>query len=168
MSTSGSRRLPQPDWRLRLALLRRSNARGERERAIDTAVVLLKRIASPGFPPDDKVLREHVARDIDRGYHPRGLHRHLLAVLASGSRGRILGQITAPTLILHGAADPLIPVAAAYDLHKRIRGSRLETVAGWGHDLPAVLIPVIAGHIVDHLRSAEAVRAGRGDGSAVR
>jgi len=167
MSSSGDRRLPQPDWRLRLALIRRPPP-GDRAQTIESTVALLKRIASPGYPPDDAVVRANVARDIDRGYYPRGVGRQLLAIVASGSRGPILGQIAAPTLILHGADDPLIPVAAAHDLQRRIRGARLEVFAGMGHDLPAALIPAITGHIVDHLRRAEAgPRAARGDGSAV-
>src|SRR5262249_51538690 len=112
MSSSGSRRLPRPDWRLQLALLPRPGARGGREQLIDSAVAMLERIASPGFPPDHQVLRAQVARDFDRGHYPPGLQRQLLAILASGSRTAILGQISAPTLILHGADDPLIPVAA--------------------------------------------------------
>ena len=168
MSTSGSRRLPQPDWRLRLALIRRPNARGDRELAIDATAALLKRIASPGFPPDDKLLREQVARDVDRSYYPRGLRRQLLAILASGSRVPILGQITAPTLILHGVDDPLIPVAAAYDLQQQIRGSRMEVFAGMGHDLPRALVPEITSKIAEHFRRAEAAsRAGHGDEPAV-
>jgi pimeloyl-ACP methyl ester carboxylesterase len=156
MSTSGDPRLPQPDWRLRLALIRRPRARGDRQLAIDSAVALYKRISSPGFPPDDKLLREQVTRDVDRAYYPRGLRRHLLAVLASGSRVPLLDHITVPTLILHGAADPLIPPAAAYDLHRRIRGSRMEVFAGMGHDLPRALVPAITAQIIDHLRRAEA------------
>jgi pimeloyl-ACP methyl ester carboxylesterase len=167
MSTSGDRHLPQPDWRLRLALIRRPNARGDRELVIDATVALLKRIASPGYPPDDVLLREQVARDVDRSYYPRGLRRQLLAILASGSRAPILGQITAPTLILHGAADPLVPVAAAPDLHQRIRGSQIEIFGGMGHDLPRALVPVITERIVEHVRRAEAAAlAGQGDGSA--
>jgi proline iminopeptidase len=156
MSTSGSRRLPQPDWRLQLALLRRPNARGDRDKAVEWAIALYKRIGSPGFPPDDKLLREQVTRDVDRSYYPRGLRRQLLAILASGSRTSILGQITAPTLILHGAADPLIPVAAAYDLQRRIPGARMEVFPGMGHDLPRALIPTITSQIIDHLRQADA------------
>lgn len=167
MSTSGDRRLPQPDWRLRLALLRRPNARGDRARAIESIIAVLKRIASPGYPLDGQLLYEQVARDVDRSYHPSGVGRQLLAILASGSRTEILGQITAPTLILHGAEDPLIPVAAAHDLQRRIRGSRMEIFAGMGHDLPRALIPAITAQIVDHLRRAEAAsRDGRGGGSA--
>jgi pimeloyl-ACP methyl ester carboxylesterase len=161
MSSSGHRGLPQPHWRLRLALIRRPNTRGDRDRLIDSAVELLKQIASPGYPPDHKVLREQVARDVERGHYPRGLHRHLLAILASGSRTALLGQIAVPTLILHGAADPLIPVAAAHDLHRRIAGSRIEIFAGMGHDLPRALLPSITAPIIEHMRRAEAgARAG--------
>lgn len=165
MSTSGSRRLPPPDWRLRLALLKRPNAQGDREQAIGWAVALYKRIGSPGFPPDDKLLREQVTRDIDRSYYPRGLRRQLLAILASGSRTSILGRITAPTLVLHGADDPLIPVAAAYDLQRRIHGARLEVFPGMGHDLPRALIPTITTQIIDHLRQADAAARPRSAGA---
>lgn len=167
MSSSGDCRLPQPDLRLRMALIRRPSARGDREAAIEATIAILKRISSPGYPPDERLLREQVALDIARSYHPQGVGRHLLAILASGSRGPILGQITAPTLILHGAEDPLVPVAAAHDLHRRIPGSRMEIFAGMGHDLPRALIPALTGHIIDHLRRAVAApRAGHGNGSA--
>jgi pimeloyl-ACP methyl ester carboxylesterase len=87
------------------------------------------------------------------------LRRQLLAILASGSRTSILGRITSPTLILHGAADPLIPVAAAYDLHGRIRGSQLEVFPGMGHDLPRPLLPTITTRIIAQLRQVEAAAA---------
>jgi pimeloyl-ACP methyl ester carboxylesterase len=164
MSTSGDRRLPQTNWRLRMALIRRPVQRGDREALTDQITALLKRISSPGYPPDDRVLREQVARDIARSYHPVGVGRQLLAIVASGSRCPILGQITAPTLILHGDRDPLVPVAAAPDLHRRIPGSRIEIFPGMGHDLPHALIPTLTRHIIDHLRRADAAPA---SGSAV-
>jgi len=49
---------------------------------------------------------------------------------------RRLPELTLPVLVLHGAEDPLIPVAAAHDLQRRIRGARLEIFGGMGHDLP--------------------------------
>jgi pimeloyl-ACP methyl ester carboxylesterase len=167
MSTSGGRRLPQPDWRLRMALLRRPPGR-ERAQVIESTVALYKAIGSPGYPADDALLRDQVTRDVERSYYPSGLRRQLLAILASGSRESILGQITAPTLILHGDGDPLVPVAAAYDLHRRIRGSQMEVYPGMGHDLPRALLPTITGKIVEHVRRAEAAsRADRGEGAAV-
>ena len=156
MSTSGDRKLPQAHWRLQMALLRRPKIRGDRQKAIDWTVALYKRISSPAFPPDDALLRQQVAGDVDRGYYPIGIRRQLHAIQASGSRTSILSRIVAPTLILHGADDPLVPVAAAYDLQRRIRGAQLEVFAGMGHDLPRALIPRFTTHIVDHLRRADA------------
>ena len=48
-------------------------------------------------------------------------------------------QLGAATLVLHGADDPLIPVAA-HDLRRRISGAALEIFPGTGHDLPRGLI----------------------------
>src|SRR5437868_5858707 len=121
-----------PTLRLRAALARRPDPRAGRDALIEQTAHVLKIIASPKYPPDDAVLRQQIARDIDRAYHPPGYVRQLLAILASGSRVPILGQITAPTLVMHGTADPLVPPAAAPDLHRRIRGSRLETFDGTG------------------------------------
>jgi len=167
MSSSGHRGLPQPSLGLRLALIRRPGPGAGRERIIESVIALYKRIASPGYPPDDQLLRAQVAGDFDRGYYPAGVARQLLAILASGSRAPILGRIAAPTLIQHGADDPLIPVAAAHDLHRRIRGSRLELFPGMGHDFPRVLVPTLTGQIIDHLRRADAAAAGQVSGSAV-
>ncbi|HEY0991733.1 MAG TPA: hypothetical protein VGD80_31990, partial [Kofleriaceae bacterium] len=51
---------------------------------------------------------------------------------------------------------PLVPVAAAHDLHRRIPGAELEVFPGMGHDLPRALIPAFTTRIVAHLRRAEA------------
>ena len=168
MSSSGHRGLPGPSLGLRLALIRRPDPSAGRDHLIDRTCALLRRIASPGYPPDPQVLREQVAGDIDRGYYPPGVGRQLLAILASGSRAPILGQVAAPTLIQHGAEDPLIPVAAAHDLHRRIRGSRLEIFPGMGHDLPRALVPTLTGQIIEHLRRADAAApAAQVSGTAV-
>jgi pimeloyl-ACP methyl ester carboxylesterase len=166
MSSSGHRGLPQPGLALRLALIRRPEPGAGRERIIEANIALYKRIMSPGYPPDEQLLRAQVAGDFDRSYYPVGVGRQLLAILASGSRASILGRITAPTLILHGADDPLVPVAAAYDLHRRIPGSRLEVYRGMGHDLPRALVPSLTGEIIDHVRRDTAT-AGPATGSAV-
>jgi pimeloyl-ACP methyl ester carboxylesterase len=68
-------------------------------------------------------------------------------VAADGDRTPLLSRIGAPTHIVHGAADPLVPVAAAHDLHAKIAGSTLEIIDGLGHDLPAPLWPRFAAAI---------------------
>jgi pimeloyl-ACP methyl ester carboxylesterase len=47
-----------------------------------------------------------------------------------------LGEITAPTLVIHGTADRLFPLGHAEALASEIPGARLLTLAGVGHEVP--------------------------------
>lgn len=158
MSTSGSRRVPHARLELQLRLLR--PVRGGREERIEGTAALLRLISSPGYPPDPAELKKNVARDLDRSPDQRGYLRQLLAIMASGSRGRLVRTIRVPTLIIHGQEDPLVPAAAARDLHERIPGSRLEIIPGMGHDLPRPLIPRIAELIAGNARRGAAATTG--------
>lgn len=148
MTTSGARRLPQPSLRVRAALIGRP-ARLDVDALVDHYVHLLHVIGSPGFPPDEAELRERLEFSIRRSFRPRAVARQIAAIAADGDRSALLARVAAPTAILHGAADPLIPVAAAHDLAAKIAGASVEVIAGWGHDLPRELWPrqaeVIAG-----------------------
>ncbi len=61
-----------------------------------------------------------------------------------------------PVQIIHGEADPLVPVGAAHDLARHTPGSTLHVIPGMGHDIPAPLVPQLAGLLVEHCRRAEA------------
>ena len=74
----------------------------------------------------------------------------MLAVAASGDRGELLRVISAPTLVIHGAADPLVPVACGIDVAQRVAGARLEIIEGMGHDLPPQLIERLTALIDAH------------------
>jgi pimeloyl-ACP methyl ester carboxylesterase len=140
MTTSGSRSLPQPSSRVRSALLSRPSSRDP-----DAIVAYLERlfalIGSPQFQTDPELFRARLSAVVARAWRPSGVGRQLLAVAADGDRTPMLGKITSPTHIVHGAADPLVPVAAAHQLHRKIRGSTLEIIDGMGHDLPLPLLP---------------------------
>jgi pimeloyl-ACP methyl ester carboxylesterase len=45
----------------------------------------------------------------------------------------------APTMVLHGADDPLVPVAGGRDTAANIPGAELRVIPGMGHDLPPAL-----------------------------
>ena len=96
---------------------------------------------------------ERVARG---GYYPAGTARQLLAILASGDRRPELARIRAPTLVVHGTRDPLMPVTAGRDTARHIPGARLLEIEGMGHDLPPALMPRIVDAIARHCRDAEA------------
>lgn len=116
-------------------------------------------IGSPGFASEPQALRAHLERVARRGYDPAGAARQLLAILATGDRRPLLARIGAPTLVIHGGDDPLVPVAAGVETAQHIRGAQLKVIAGMGHDFPDALLPDIAAAIVTHVRAAQAVDA---------
>ena len=142
--------LPRPDV-LRLLLRAPSSTR---EAFIDETVEMFGRIGSPGYPGDEERLRERVGRSYDRSFHPEGVARQLMAILASGNRRKALARITAPTLVIHGADDRLVPPAAGRDVAATIPQSRLELIEGMGHDLPPGLWPRFVSLIAEHAASA--------------
>jgi pimeloyl-ACP methyl ester carboxylesterase len=140
MSSSGRRGLPGPTREVRRMLLRRPPPQADIESAIDHGVGVLQTIASPAYPTPEKQLRRRVARALRRNYCPGGTQRQMFAVAASGDRSPQLRTIAAPTLVIHGAADPLVPLACGVDTAHAIPGARLEVVQGMGHDLPSQLL----------------------------
>ena len=151
MTTSGHRWLPQPRMEIRMRLIKRPQGR-DRESLVRHSMQTWRLIGSPGYPQDDALLRAKVERAFDRAYYPRGLARQTLAIIASGSRAALLRRIHAPTLVIHGADDPLVPLACGKDLARRIRGAQLEVIPGMGHDLPPPLLPRLAHSVLHHVR----------------
>jgi pimeloyl-ACP methyl ester carboxylesterase len=125
---------------------------------IPAAVAHLERvftaIGSPGYRQDPAVLRAHFEVVARRGLYRVGTARQLLAILASGDRRDQLRGIQAPTYVIHGADDPLVPLAAGFDTARCIPGARLEVIMGMGHDFPPTLLASVARHIAAHCREA--------------
>lgn len=146
MTTSGARALPQASARARAALLDRRGLKADDiEAIVDRLERVFSVIGSPAYrPPSREAFRARLRASVQRAYRPAGVARQLLAVAADGDRTPLLAGITAPTHIVHGAADPLVPVAAAHDLHAKIAGATLEIIEGMGHDLPEALWPRLA------------------------
>ena len=66
----------------------------------------------------------------------------------------LYGQLTAPTLVVWGEADPWLPVAQGHELARRIPGARLEVLPGVGHlvseDAPDPLRRLVGEHLRAH------------------
>jgi proline iminopeptidase len=161
MSTTGSRALPGPTPRARRALLQPPAAPGDREGAVRRMMTVLTEIGSRTYPADRAWLRALCERHVERGNHPAGAARQLMAIVAAGDRTPIVRQVRAPTLVLHGDEDPLLKPACGIATMQAIRAgggdARLEMIRGMGHDLPLPLIGEIAGHIVEHCSRAARV-----------
>jgi pimeloyl-ACP methyl ester carboxylesterase len=153
MTTSGNPRLPRPRLDIQLRLLRRPSSL-DREAVIEYSMETWRLIGSPEYPLTDTALRSKVERSYDRSSYRHGFARQTLAILASGSRVPLLKRIQAPTLIIHGEDDPLVPVAGAHDLATHIPGARLEIIPGMGHDLPPELLPRFSSLLIQHARNA--------------
>ncbi|MDD9904793.1 MAG: alpha/beta hydrolase [Rhodospirillaceae bacterium] len=155
MATSGRRGLPRPEGEVAEWLARPRNPSGTREGAMDEAVSTSHLIGSPGFPRDEQVLRDRAGRLYDRSFYPAGNSRHLLASIASGDgRAARLGEITAPTLVIHGRDDPLVDLACAEDVQKTIPGAEMLVIDGMGHDYPDGAVPQIADAVLDNAKRA--------------
>ncbi len=158
MTTSGARRLPEASLRVRKALITPPRSQ-EPAAVVEHLTKLMAVIGSPGYPSEPERLRQRLHAAVMRAYRPAGTARQLMAVVADGDRTPMLGRIQAPTLVLHGAADPLIPPGAAQQLLQHIAGAQLDLVPGMGHDLPLPLLPRIVAGLAGVAGLAEQARA---------
>ena len=152
MSTTGSRRVGQPAYRVLPVFLRR--APNERDAFVEHTITLFETIGSRGIDRDDAELREVAGLMFDRGLDPRGTARQLAAIIASGNRTRALHHITAPAVVIHGTADRLVRPSGGRATARAIPGARLVKVEGMGHDLPRAVWPQVISAIVDNARRA--------------
>ena len=141
MTSSGSRRLPGPTLKVRSALISRPENANDIESVIAHYVRLYKLIGSPRYPASDAYLHERLGLSVRRSYRPQGTARQMVAIAADGNRSKLLAQIKAPTQVIHGQDDPLVPVAAGHDLAQKIAGAEIDVIEGMGHDLPVELWP---------------------------
>ena len=148
MSSSGAPGLPRAAPRLRRLLL--ADPPAGRRRAIAFTLRCDRAWGSPGFPFDEARRARLIARAYDRCWAPQGVKRQYAAILASGSRAGLLETVSAPTLVVHGRDDPLLPVEHGRDTAARIPAARLVEIEGMGHDLEGALGPMIADHMADH------------------
>ena len=152
-STTGNPRLPAARKEALQALIKRP-ASMEEAVLVEHGMGLARAIGSPGYPAADAQLRERVTANVRRSVYPEGPTRHLAAIVFDGDRRPMLAGITAPTLVLHGEADPLVPVEGGRDTAASIPGARIRTLPGWGHDLPLELVDTLADEIAGHARAA--------------
>lgn len=140
MSTSGRRGLPGPTRAARAAMLRRPPDPANVDSVLDNAVALLRTIGSPAYPTAEGLLRQRVLRALRRSHCPSGMARQMMAIATAPDRTPALRQLALPTLVIHGAADPLVPLACGVEVARAVPGARLEIIEGMGHDLPGQII----------------------------
>ena len=155
MTTSGAEGLPAPSAALVQLLSRRGAP--NREVALEQQADLLAALGSPAVTDDRQALLQQAALSYDRAFNPEGVKRQIMAILAEPSRVALLNQLRVPTLVVHGTADPLLPVMHGVHLAAHIQGSQLRLIPGLAHrfqeafkePLLAAVLPYLQAHRED-------------------
>jgi pimeloyl-ACP methyl ester carboxylesterase len=135
MSTTGAPDVGQPTPEVLPVLL--GPAPTNREEAVERGALTTHAIGSPGLVDDERA-RDLAGRAWDRCAYPQGTAHQLLAIVSSGDRTEALRQLTLPTLVVHGTADPLVTVSGGEATAAAVPGAQLLLVEGMGHDVPPV------------------------------
>jgi pimeloyl-ACP methyl ester carboxylesterase len=157
MSTTGEEGVAQPTEAAIAVLL--SPPAQSREEAMEKTVAARRVIGSPGYPRDERDIRERAGIAWDRGVNPAGFARQLGAIYAAGDRTPALASLDVPALVVHGEDDPLVPVGGGRATAAAIPGAELWTIPGMGHDLPRALWPDLIGRIGMLVDATESARA---------
>lgn len=154
MSTTNDRDLPDAEGRVKRFIVRGAgNSSESARRAYHRQLWPL--IGSPGFSRTTDELDDFLDRIFAAGMPPSGRDRQTIAVIAEPGRGEKLAGLGVPTLVIHGDADPLVPVECGRRTARCIPGATLRVIEGMGHDLPSGLLPSLAEDIVAHARGAD-------------
>lgn len=119
-----------------------------REQAIRGGAEASRVFSSPGFRISDEELLQRATTKYDRSYRPQGRRRQMAAVAASPDRTKALHELTVPTMVIHGDADPLVNVSGGRATAAAIPNAELIVIPGMGHDLPRGAWPQIIEAIV--------------------
>ncbi len=154
MSSTGNPDLPKASDAAMVALQERP-ASTDRETVLRHNMKGRRVYQSPAYPMSDEALYQKCATEYEHMYYPEGAARQYAAIIADGSRVDRLKNVRLPFLVIHGKADPLVPVEGGIDTAKHVAGAKLELIDGMGHDLPVELCPRYVELIADLADSAE-------------
>ena len=105
-------------------------------------------IGSPAYPWTDEELRARMVAEHARAFNPAGVGRQRQAIGADGDRTAELKTLDVPTVVLHGADDPLVQPVGGIETTNAIPGAELRIIPGMGHDLPPGLYDIFVDAIL--------------------
>ncbi|MEO9969910.1 MAG: alpha/beta hydrolase [Hyphomonadaceae bacterium] len=150
MTTTGNPKLPRPKREIMNAMIRRGPPPTTRDEIIDASVATFAVIGTPGEDHNTNGMRDRIARSYDRNYNPKSVARQMAAIVAAGDFRNHTRSISAPTLVLHGSADPLVPIEGGRDITNIVPGAQMKVIEGMGHDVPPRFLPEITDHMLAH------------------
>ena len=127
----------EPDWTDRAAV-------------IDYLVEDARPYAAGSRAFDEAAWRDLAERDFDRSLNiASSMKNHFLAEGGESWRHR-LEEIAAPTLVIHGAEDPLFPYGHGVALATEIPSAKLLRLERTGHELPRAVWDIVVPAVLRH------------------
>lgn len=153
MSSTGNRGLPQASPGVMAAMTSPApNPIDDEPAYLAHGLAFARVLAGPGYPLDESAQCDQSLAELQRAYHPSGFWRHIAAVAATGDLRPRLANISAPSLVLHGTDDLLVPPEAGKDTAAHIPDAQLLLIEGMGHDFPPALFGLVAQAIANNAR----------------
>jgi pimeloyl-ACP methyl ester carboxylesterase len=152
--TSGHRDLPPPTGRFGQFVSTATVDWSDRDSVVEYLVDYARVLAGDQRPFDEARVRDLVRDEAERARDFAARRNHDL--LAEGeSQGAPLSLISAPTLVIHGTADPMFPVEHGQALAQEIPDARLLKLNGAGHGIDPADKKTIEAAIIEHTASAD-------------
>ncbi len=149
-STTGNPRLPQAKPEAMAVLLTPPSP--DKTKNIEDSVKSWRVLHGSKYPFPEQYIRERSEKVFNRNFYPAGIGRQFAAILGSGSRNRLLKDLQIPTLVIHGDADPLIPIEAGKDTANSIPEAKFLIIDGMGHTIPDEVEPQILEAIIENAK----------------
>jgi pimeloyl-ACP methyl ester carboxylesterase len=130
----------------------------DRDGVVEQALQSWRRTGSPALGIDEEWVAETTALAYDRCFDPDGVTRQFAAILGSPDRRPGLGGVAVPTLVVHGAIDPIVTLPGGEATAAAVAGSRLLVIDQMGHDLPRVVWPEVLDAVCEVTGVAAAAR----------
>lgn len=160
MTSTNRRSLPGPRGDVARLLFRPGPPPKTTDEIVERGMEIWNLIRTRDGGLSDDELRVRVRAAVERSYCPAGQRRQTAAIVETGDLTRWTRRIAAPTLVIHGDADPLVRLAAGQDVAATIKGSRLEVISGMGHDLPPAHLNHITDLIIQHAQASGSPNSG--------
>src|SRR5918998_3098540 len=148
MSTTGDRTVGTATPEALAILMTRPPS--DRDEYVTNSIATQRLLHGPVLPFDEERAATRAAGFYDRCFHPAGVGRQLVAIMASGDRTEALAGVRVPTLVIHGDADPLVGHSGGVATAAAVPEAELLTIEGMGHDLPVEKWDEIVAAIVTH------------------
>ena len=148
-ATPGDRDLPPPKADFGRFVADAEVDWSDRESVIEYLVGYARLLAGGKRPFDEAACRDLVRRDVERANNVASLQNHDVMAQGDGPHPP-LSSITAPTLVIHGTADPMFPPAHGQALAEEIPGATMLRLDRAGHGVDradwATIVPAILRH----------------------